>query len=334
MFQGEKVAIWSENNKNPMRVDSRAITSKEEAAEAGEAAARDGMVEVLVQAAAKLASDGGLLRRARSTGLNRRWPRAHFHPTPELFLQTGGATRFEGPEQRWELGTGELGLMPRGVPHAETPLDRASDYEIVVACHRDNGFTLVRATAPAQADGTRRITPAVILAVPGERGREAFRYLDEAEAAWRGGDHDAPGDLAVDLARVFLRVLAEETRRAAPGKRNYSPPVEAACAVVRSHLADPRLSVEWLARAAGCSADHLARRFRAETGSSVVAWVAGERVALAQRLLAEGRYQVAEVAWACGFAQPSYFIRVFRARTGMTPLAWRRVRGAKGGAVA
>jgi transcriptional regulator GlxA family with amidase domain len=51
-----------------------------------------------------------------------------------------------------------------------------------------------------------------------------------------------------------------------------------------------------------------------------------ERVALAQRLLDEGNYQVAEVGWACGFAQPSYFIRVFRARTGLTPLAWRRNR--------
>jgi AraC-like DNA-binding protein len=283
------------------------------------------LAATLEEAAAKLAAEPERLRRARSVGLHRRWPRAHFHPTPELFVQTGGATRFEGPEQRWELPAGGVGLMPRGVPHAETPVDRATPYGMVVACHTRAGFTLIRAHAPAGTDGgARRIIPTDILPVASERGREAFRYLDEAAKDWPAGA--AAGGVAVDLARVFLRVLAEETRRAEPRVRRYSPLVEAARAVARSHLADPRLSMEWLARAAGCSPDHLARRFRAETGGTVVAWLTGERVVLAQRLLAEGNYQVAEVGWACGFAQPSYFIRVFRARTGLTPLAWRRTR--------
>lgn len=283
-----------------------------------------GLAATLEAAAASLAAEPGLLRRARSVGLHRRWPRAHFHPTPELFVQTGGATRFEGPEQRWELPAGGVGLMPRGVPHAETPLDRVTPYGIVVACHARAGFTLIRAHAPKEAaaaggGGGRRIIPMEVLSVASERGRGAFRYLDEAEQS-------GVGEVAVDLTRVFLRVLAEEARRAEPGRKRYTPLVEAARAVARSHLADPRLSVEWLARAAGCSPDHLARRFRAETGGTVVAWLTGERVALAQRLLDEGKYQVAEVGWACGFAQPSYFIRVFRARTGLTPLAWRRTR--------
>ena len=302
-------------------------------AQGGADAARRDFAGVLEEAARGLATAPERLRRARSVGLHRRWPRAHFHPTPELFIQLGGATRFEGPEQRWELPAGQAGLMPRGVPHAETPIDRATAYEMVVACHVRSGFTLIRAHAPREGSGTaaaRRITPRAILPVTSERGRDAFRYLDEAERAWAGGEREGAGELAVDLVRVFLRVLAEETRRAGPGRRRYSAVVEAARAVVRAHLADPRLSVDWLARAAGCSPDHLTRRFRAETGSSVVAWVTAERVALAQRLLAEGDYQVAEVGWACGFAQPSYFIRVFRARTGMTPLAWRRARAAEG----
>lgn len=298
--------------------------------EGGEARSEDRsrseFAATLEEAAENVKAGPSRLCRARSVGLNRRWPRAHFHPTPELFLQTGGATRFEGPEQRWELPAGGLGLMPRGVPHAETPLDRETPYEILVACHREAGFTLIRAQAPTDAAGGRRITPRSVLPVSSPRGREAFRYLDEADAAWAVDEKGGAGELAVDLVRVFLRVLAEEARRAAPGGRKYSPVVEAARAVVRSHLADPRLSVDWLAQAAGCSPDHLTRRFRAETGSSVVAWLTGERVALAQRLLAEGKYQVAEVGWACGFAQPSYFIRVFRARTGLTPLAWRRAR--------
>lgn len=284
---------------------------------------RERLAAVLTNSAEALATEPARLERARSVGLHQRWPRGHFHPTPELFVQLGGATRFEGPGQRWELSAGHLGLMPRGVPHAETPLDRVTPYEMAVACHTRSGFTLIHARAPTEPGGARRVTPVGVLPVASERGREAFRYLDEAGAAW---DADGPEGraLAVDLIRVFLRVLAAEVRRAEPARRVYSPPVEAARAVARSHLADPRLSVDWLAKAAGCSPDHLSRCFRAETGSAVVAWLTGERVALAQRLLREGNYQVAEVAWACGFVQPSYFIRVFRARTGLTPLAWKR----------
>ncbi|MBC8012386.1 MAG: AraC family ligand binding domain-containing protein, partial [Burkholderiales bacterium] len=199
----------------------------------------------LEAAAAELAGEPERLARARSVGLNRRWPRGHFHPTAELFLQIGGATRFEGPEQRWELAQGRLGLMPRGVPHAETPLDRATPYAMAVACHARAGFTLIRAHAPPDADGARRVIPQDVLPVASERGREAFRYLDEAEQAWAGGG-DGRG-LAVDFIRVFLQVLAAETRRATSGERKYSPLVEAARVVARSHLAETRLSVEWLA---------------------------------------------------------------------------------------
>ena len=281
---------------------------------------KERLAGVLEAAAARLAAAPEGLRRARSVGLNRRWPRAHFHPSPELFMQTGGATRFEGPEQRWVLSEGEVGLMPRGVPHAETPLRRGTSPGVVVACHQRDGFILVQAEG---SEGRWSAQPGV-LPVASVRGRDAFRYLDEAGLAW--GEAEAGGALAVDLIRVFLRVLAEEVRRAGPGSPVHSPMVEVVRAVAKSHLADPRLSVEWLAQAAGCSPDHLARRFRAETGNTVVAWVTEERVTLAQRLLEEGKYQVAEVGWACGFAQPSYFIRVFRARTGVTPLAWRRAR--------
>lgn len=265
--------------------------------------------------------------RALAVGLNRRWPRAHFHPSPEVFLQLGGASRFEGPQQRWELPSGYVGLMPRGVPHAETPLDRTTTYEILVACHARDGFTLVRARAVEVGERYgRRITPFAIQFVRSERGRDAFRYVDEAERSWcASGRHGGAGELSVDLIRVFLRVLAEEVERSGPREPRFSPVVETARGIVRSHLADSRLSVSWLARAAGCSPDHLARRFRMETGQTVVGWIAAERVALAQRLLREEPgYRVAEVGWACGFSQPSYFIKVFRERTGVTPLAWRR----------
>jgi AraC-like DNA-binding protein len=43
----------------------------------------------------------------------------------------------------------------------------------------------------------------------------------------------------------------------------------------------------------------------------------------AAHLLGDGSLSGKEVAWACGYANPSYFIRSFRRHHGSTPQAWR-----------
>ena len=48
------------------------------------------------------------------------------------------------------------------------------------------------------------------------------------------------------------------------------------------------------------------------------------RIEQAMHMLSGTASDVAEVARACGFSTPSYFIRVFRKRAGLTPQQWRR----------
>jgi AraC-like DNA-binding protein len=55
-------------------------------------------------------------------------------------------------------------------------------------------------------------------------------------------------------------------------------------------------------------------------------WITRERIQLASELLARPGHNIAEIGWTCGFTSPSYFIRVFRAHTGMTPRIWRRTK--------
>jgi len=53
-------------------------------------------------------------------------------------------------------------------------------------------------------------------------------------------------------------------------------------------------------------------------------WITRERIQLATELLARPGHNISEIGWACGFTSPSYFIRVFRAHTGLTPKVWRQ----------
>ncbi len=258
------------------------------------------------------------VRVPKAVELHRKRPRAHFHPTPEFFIQTGGASRFECPGGTFLLGTGEVAVIPRGVPHAETPEDRRTPYGIVVGMHVREGFALLRARATPE----RIIQGGGMEKMQSLRGREAFRYLDEvAEAAEVAVEHRAR--YVAGLIEVFIVTLLGELHRPAVTSDARTLYVREAEKLVQSMLPEPELSVERLAKATGCAADTLSRQFHRERGVTLTTWIAKERVELAKELLADARYNVAEVGWACGFSTASYFIRVFRAHTAMTPRAWR-----------
>lgn len=271
----------------------------------------------------RLRSGGTRVRVARSVELHRKRPRAHFHPTPELFVQTGGATDFDCPGERFTLRTGEVAVIPRGVPHAETPLDRRTPYGVLVCMHTREGFVLHR----GWTNERREIQGGCSERLVSARGREAFRYLDDvAEADKVPATHRRR--YVEGLVDAFLVTMLAEMHRPVVVSDARSPQVREAEKLARTMLANPELSVARLAASVGCATDTLSRLFHRERGVTLTTWIARERVALAKDLLADTRYNVAEVGWACGFSAASYFIRVFRAYVGVTPRAWRAGMGA------
>lgn len=250
-------------------------------------------------------------------GLHRRRPGAHFHPTPEFFYQLGGASGFECPSAKFVLRTGELCIMPAGVPHAETPRNLGSPYRLLVLMRESDGFLALR----GGTDSTGRIQS---LDVQGfGHGGRAFQCLDLAAAA-----HSIRSSLRRQyiegLTTAFLSTIISEIRSPASSPdRSASPLVLEAERTVRIEISRSDLTVQSVANQIGCSPDHLTRLFRAEHGMSLGVWIAKERVQMAGDLLRRSEHNVAEVAWTCGFSSASYFIRVFKAHTGTTPKAWR-----------
>jgi transcriptional regulator GlxA family with amidase domain len=84
------------------------------------------------------------------------------------------------------------------------------------------------------------------------------------------------------------------------------------------------LTVAEMARHAGCSDRTFARRFRAETGTTPLQWLLGERVLLARRLLEATDLPVEDVADEAGFGTAASLRGHFRRATATTPLAYRR----------
>lgn len=76
---------------------------------------------------------------------------------------------------------------------------------------------------------------------------------------------------------------------------------------------------------AGLAERTLKRRFKAATGMALIDYVQNLRIEEAKRLLEDGPMAVEAVSAAVGYEDASFFRRLFKRRTGMTPGRYRRL---------
>jgi len=69
----------------------------------------------------------------------------------------------------------------------------------------------------------------------------------------------------------------------------------------------------------------LKRRFKAATGSTLIEYLQNLRIEEAKRLLEQGELPIDEVSEAVGYLDISFFRRLFKRLTGLTPSQYRRM---------
>lgn len=91
---------------------------------------------------------------------------------------------------------------------------------------------------------------------------------------------------------------------------------------IHSHICH-NIDVEELADVACVTKPYLIRLFKREFGTSPVQYINKKKVERAQLLLYTTDMPVKEVAYQLGFSDHSYFIRMFRKQTDITPQEYR-----------
>lgn len=92
---------------------------------------------------------------------------------------------------------------------------------------------------------------------------------------------------------------------------------------LRSHWSGDR-PVEGMTRAAALPERSFARRFRKATGCSPIEYVHGVRIEYAKQALEESDESVEEICRRCGYEDSSFFRRLFKRATSLTPADYRR----------
>jgi AraC-like DNA-binding protein len=101
-----------------------------------------------------------------------------------------------------------------------------------------------------------------------------------------------------------------------------SAAVQRACHFIQGRLNHP-LTVERIAEQAFVSTAQLNRLFRSEMGRSVMEYVSEQRLKKAQSLLKNTSLAVNVISESVGFKNAVYFSRMFREKTGHSPLQYR-----------
>lgn len=107
---------------------------------------------------------------------------------------------------------------------------------------------------------------------------------------------------------------------AASGSRDIY--VRAAMDYIDEHFAED-ISMYQIASHLGVSESHLSHLFKEHSGFTVLSYLQDRRIREAMRLLKDPRRNVSEIFQLCGFSNGSYFCKVFKRYTGVTPSEFR-----------
>jgi YesN/AraC family two-component response regulator len=92
---------------------------------------------------------------------------------------------------------------------------------------------------------------------------------------------------------------------------------------VINHISET-IFVDDIARVVHHNPQYLMRAFKKETGLPILEYITAERMRIAQELLLQTDFQINRVAECVGYENFSYFIKMIKRHTGLTPAAFRQ----------
>ena len=137
---------------------------------------------------------------------------------------------------------------------------------------------------------------------------------------------------AVSAAHLVALMLceageAEKEWTARPSPRARSHQQRTLVQAIQAYIDEnyrTSITTSSIARELRRSADYLERVFRRQRDRSILEAIHLKRITAARALLRnEGRKNINEIAFACGYTDPGYFRRMFKRQTGLSPKKFR-----------
>jgi len=257
-------------------------------------------------------------------------PAAHWHDHVELNMLLEGEMTYLFNGRREEVEAGRLVLFWAAIPHQTIAV---SDNVSLIVIYLPLADFLA---LPVDREARRFTMQGGFLSDPAPNGHDslnAARWVEE----WENGGAQRRSLLREEIALRVRRFILDwaETGRLSGGEAGTAAVaaavrhVEALTDLVNSHYGEP-VSMPDLAARAGIHPSTANKAFRDVLGLSVNEYLTRYRVARAMQRLVDTEAPILTIAYDCGFGSSSRFYELFKARTGQTPLAFRRALSRKG----
>ena len=246
----------------------------------------------------------------------------HFHDFDKLVILISGAVDYRVEDKSYALGPWDVLLVKHHTIH-KAEIDRSVPYERIII-YFDRGH-FERSMPDARLmdcfDLADRHGRHLLKAAP-EQLRE-LRACIEGYEALRGDQRFgafAMGETMMMQLLIHISRLSE----AEPGDAasRYDPKIQQVLSYINENFRS-ELTVDALAERVFLSKYHFMRLFKAQTGTTVYAYVRQKRLMNASRLIREG-VPAQKAAADSGFGDYSAFHRAFRESFGMSPGALKK----------
>lgn len=105
-------------------------------------------------------------------------------------------------------------------------------------------------------------------------------------------------------------------------QKPFSPPIQSCCDYISLHIRE-KLSISDLSSLVGYTDYYLSRKFKAETGLSVLDYIKRQKVETARKMLTSTNLTVQEISKQLSFCSRCHLSETFQKFTGMTPTQYR-----------
>jgi AraC-like DNA-binding protein len=254
----------------------------------------------------------------------------HMHDWYELVYVYSGKGTFFIDQTFYDMGAGDLFLIPGNTIHRAFPdyaapvTSSAIFFGTGMVQHSELGdvYPLLRCFEYAKRKKSYKIETT---------GKERVKLSGLIDELSREHRSQAPGYRQAVLIHIqhLLLVLNRQIASDLPdntGDSSLEPSWMRDSLLYIDKHPNAELRLSELCRRASVTPSHFSRVFKKLTGMNVTDYVTAKRIVLAQELLMKTDDNIALIAASCGFDSESYFYKMFKTVTGLTPLAYKRKR--------